>query len=250
MNDEKDDMTKPLLRDDTFSFKCSSKADCFNQCCRDLNQFLMPYDIMRLKKSLGLSSGEFLEQYTISYIGPETGFPIISFRTDIAKEKECPFVTDVGCRVYSDRPASCRIYPLARALGRSRETGDLNEYFMLIQESHCHGFERGETWTPISWMENQGLAKYNDMNDRMMELISLKNIKRPGSLPIEESNYFYMACYDLDTFRNEIFTKGLLDDLNLEDETLKKIRDDDEELLILGLSWVKHILFGDDADSD
>ena len=50
----------PISPQDTFRFSCSPVVVCFNECCRDLNQFLTPYDILRLKNHLGLSSGEFL----------------------------------------------------------------------------------------------------------------------------------------------------------------------------------------------
>ena len=44
-----DDVISPLSLTDTFAFSCSARVACFNDCCRDLNQFLMPYDILRLK---------------------------------------------------------------------------------------------------------------------------------------------------------------------------------------------------------
>ncbi|MDA8405004.1 MAG: YkgJ family cysteine cluster protein, partial [Desulfobacteraceae bacterium] len=40
---------------DTFAFRCHPGAACFNQCCRNLNFFLNPYDIIRLKKHLNIS---------------------------------------------------------------------------------------------------------------------------------------------------------------------------------------------------
>jgi len=36
-----------LTRDDTFTFACHPGVSCFNQCCRDVNIFLTPYDIIR-----------------------------------------------------------------------------------------------------------------------------------------------------------------------------------------------------------
>ena len=35
----------PLARDDQFQFACGPEVPCFNACCRDLNQFLTPYDL-------------------------------------------------------------------------------------------------------------------------------------------------------------------------------------------------------------
>ncbi|MEZ4604032.1 MAG: YkgJ family cysteine cluster protein [Desulfobacterales bacterium] len=35
----------------------------------------------------------------------------------------CPFVTADGCRVYQNRPSSCRMYPLIRVVRRARADG-------------------------------------------------------------------------------------------------------------------------------
>ena len=62
----------PLSLNHTFSFLCSERVPCFNECCKDLNQALTPYDILRLKKHMGLPSSSFLERYTSQHIGPES----------------------------------------------------------------------------------------------------------------------------------------------------------------------------------
>jgi len=110
----------PIDLEETFRFECSPGLACFNACCRDLNQFLYPYDILRLKRRLGISSGEFLKCYTSQHLGPESGLPIVSLTSADAKRLTCPFVTAEGCSVYPDRPSSCRIYPLVRAISRNR----------------------------------------------------------------------------------------------------------------------------------
>lgn len=234
----------PLSPGERFCFNCSPEVPCFNECCRDLIQFLTPYDILRLKNSLGLSSEEFLEQYTVRTIGPETGLPVISLKQDPSAGLQCPFVRPAGCAVYADRPSSCRMYPLARALSRSRETGDIQEHFALLKEPHCQGFAAGETMTAETWVNQQGLEAYNAMNDRLMTLISLKNRLLPGPLEPRLAQLFHLALYDLDNFRKAIFEQNLLDGLNVEAGVLKKIEADDVELLKFGLKWVRLKLFG------
>ena len=73
---------KILSLNDSFTFKCGSERRCFNECCRDLNQFLTPYDILRLRAHLGVTTGEFLSRHASEHTGPETGLPIITLRTD------------------------------------------------------------------------------------------------------------------------------------------------------------------------
>ncbi|RZB29616.1 MAG: uncharacterized protein SRB1_01896 [Desulfobacteraceae bacterium Eth-SRB1] len=238
-----DNNITPLSLDDTFNFSCSKAVPCFNECCRNLQQFLTPYDILRLKNRLGIPSGLFLEQYTARHTGPESGLPIITLKTDGYKLK-CPFVTPSGCSVYNDRPSSCRMYPLARIVSRSRETGEITEQYMLIKESYCLGSSQGKTWTIRQWEEGQETGIYNEMNDLLMEIISLKNRLMPGRIDVKSEYLYYMACYNLDTFRSHIFEKGILDNLNLNSETLSAIKDDDEALLKLGFQWIKQIFLG------
>jgi len=234
----------PLDAGARFCFQCSPAVACFNECCRDLSQYLTPYDILRLKNALGLTSGDFLEQYTVRYIGPETGLPVIALKPDSSAELECPFVRPDGCAVYGDRPSSCRMYPLARAVSRSRETGDLSEHYALLKEPHCEGFSAKDAISVDTWIDRQGLAEYNAMNDRLMTLISLKNRLLPGPLEPHQADMWHLALYDLDRFRKAIFDQNLLDGLNVKAETLEKVKTDDVELLKLGLEWVRFKLFG------
>ena len=165
----------PIGLDEPFRFACSPGVTCFNECCRDLNQTLYPYDILRLKKGLGLSSSDFLKRYTIQHIGPQSGLPIVTFKTTDARRLTCPLVTAKGCSVYSDRPSSCRTYPLVRAISRCRETGKITERFALLKEPHCSGFKETNDQTVLQWINDQEIAVYNDINDRLMEIISVKN---------------------------------------------------------------------------
>ena len=55
-----------LTQNETFNFRCHPDIECFNRCCRNLNLYLYPYDILRLKRSLNLDSDRFLERYAES----------------------------------------------------------------------------------------------------------------------------------------------------------------------------------------
>ncbi len=199
-----------LALDDSFRFSCYPGISCFNACCRALTQFLMPYDILRLKENFSISSTLFLERYTSRHIGPQTGLPVVTLKPADKIFLWCPFVTQDGCGVYDNRPSSCRMYPLARLLSRSRETGDLSVRYMLLNEAHCHGFENGRRQTVREWIEHQGLAPYNEMNDAMMEVIALKNQLIPGPLPRELAELFDTALYDVDRFR-QLLLEGKVD---------------------------------------
>ncbi|MGD8367953.1 MAG: YkgJ family cysteine cluster protein [Desulfobacterales bacterium] len=234
---------KEVLPDRPFSFSCGPSVSCFNRCCRDLNQFLTPYDLLRLKQGLGLSSGEFLARYGSVHDGPETGLPVVSFRTDATDGHRCPLVSEQGCRAYADRPSSCRSYPLMRLAARSRETGRISERFFLLKERHCRGFETGRPRTVRQWIVEQGLTVYNEMNDCILELISLKNRRRPGPLDPDARQRFVMALYDLDEFRRQVFAPTLSGDERYSPALRREAENDDTALLKLAVEWVKGELF-------
>ena len=238
----------PLSPDDPFRFCCHKKVACFNECCHDLNQFLTPYDILRLKNGLGLTSIEFLEQYTTRHTGPETGLPIVALKPVSVSGLACPFVRPSGCSVYAYRPSSCRIYPLARAITRSRETGQVKEHFALLKEPHCLGHGQDKLQSVREWISDQELVVYNEFNDMLMDIIAQKNLKGTEPLDMKSQLAFHMALYDLDRFRVQVFEKGLLDEKGPDDigldnaglgsDLIEQARDDDIALLRVGHGWV------------
>ncbi len=234
---------QPLGPNDKFTFNCSAQVRCFNECCRDINQFLTPYDILRLKNHMSLSSSEFLKRHTTSHTGPETGLPVVTLKTDPQSGYKCPFVTPEGCSVYADRPSSCRTYPLVRLASRSRETGEISERYMLLTEPHCLGFRENVSRTVSEWIAGQKIDEFNGMNDCFMEIIALKNKHHPGPLNIRTNHIFHMACYDSDEFKIHVFEKGLLKGTPVDKDMVEKARDDDAALLRLGFEWLKHALF-------
>jgi len=238
----------PVGLNDPMGFNCGAQNPCFNECCRDLNQALTPYDILRMKNALGVTSQVFLRNYTSMHLGPGTGLPVVEFKPNPATGHACPFVTDSGCSIYEDRPGSCRLYPLARAIARDRATGAVMEYFALIEEDHCQGFRKEGSKTVGQWLEGQDVVEHNRHNDKLMELISLKNQIMPGMLEGAQSDIFYLALYDLDEFKDKIQNQDLLEDIPLPEDFMEKIGEDDTVLLDFGIAWVKYQLFGRDLD--
>lgn len=233
----------PLERHQTFCFTCSPQAACFNACCRDLQQALTPYDVLRLKQFLEMPSSDFLSRYTQESTGPGTGLPVVSLRFGDADDLACPFVCEAGCRVYPARPASCRTYPLARGVSRDRKTGVLTEHWALIHEPHCLGFANGAPWTVDTWVADQKIAVHNRMNDMMLDLISLKNQHRPGPLTPAESKRVYTALYDLDVFREILFSTDGQTVTNCDARLLEQARAEDTDLLRVALAWVGQKVF-------
>ena len=233
----------PIAPESAFNFACHCDVACFNECCRDLNQFLTPYDILRLTRHFQLTSSEFLNHYARQHTGPETGLPVVTLKPQNGNDQQCPFVSTKGCQVYENRPSSCRSYPVVRLARRSRETGVIGEQYYLLKEAHCQGFGQPRPISIQQWIKEQGLAEYNTMNDLFMEIISLKNQHRPGPLDAHAEHLFYTSCYDLDRFRLQVFKKGLIDKQALEAMNMLAAESDDVLLLKLGFEWIKKTLF-------
>lgn len=232
-----------LAPDEPFRFACGPGVSCYNHCCQDLNQALTPHDVLRLRRHLGLSWARFLEQYAVMYAGPASGLPVVSLRFAASREKRCPFVAPEGCSVYAARPTSCRLYPVARALTRSRRDGRVVEHFALIREDHCRGFEQGPAQTVRQWIAAQEVREGLAADDRLMDLIALKNRLRPGRLDAQQEEWIAAALYDLDRLK-QAAAAGRLQAVAWPDSPGLPAQEDDEGWLAWGLTWVRQALFG------
>lgn len=238
----------PLTPDQSFRFACHPGVACFNQCCRDLTQHLTPYDILRLKHHLEISSAQFLNAHTMESTGPQSGLPIITLKP-VGAERLCPFVSAKGCTVYPNRPASCRTYPLARGVGIHPATGERMEQFALIRESHCRGFACDQEQTAAVWVADQGLEPYNEMNDRMLSLIQHK--RRRGRAPLNPSRraQFHLALYNLDAFRHSLAQSELPVPAPLTEAAATAMNGDDTRLLGFAIQWVDATVFPDSPEA-
>jgi hypothetical protein len=82
------------------------------------------------------------------------------------------------------------------------------------------------------------------MNDRMMDIISLKNRLLPGPLDTQSRQLFSMACYDLDTFRKYVTDNHSMESLGLDAQFWQQILEDDEALLKFSMTWLHRTLLG------
>ena len=114
---------------------------------------------------------------------------------------------------------------------------------MLLKESHCLGFYEKKEQPVRQWIEQQGVSVYNEFNDQLMEIISLKNRLMPGPIDTKSRNIFYLALYDLDNFRSQIFVNNLGAKMELDQRVIEEAQTDDAALLEIGIAWVKRELF-------
>ncbi len=220
-----------LEKDSTIRFECRPGLPCFTSCCRDVNIFLSPYDILRMKTRLGIPSGEFLDRYTRTLLPPGGGIPVIQLVME-GEEKRCPFVTPEGCTIYDDRPWACRMYPLDWR-------GDRGDYFFLADEERCLGRKEPKEWVLIDWLKSQGVAPYEEMDLRFQMITRYPRLAEAGMEDPRVLQMFRMACYDLDTFRRFVKETSFLEVFEVDEEILRRIEFDDLALLDLAFRWIR-----------
>lgn len=235
-----------LTKDSRFKFRCHPGVSCFTECCGKTTIILTPYDILRLKNRLRIPSGEFLAKYTRLEDHDKSGLPMVIM--DMPRfENRCPFVRPVtGCEVYSDRPATCRYYPIGQ--GTLITEGGVEEFFFFVREPHCRGYEDDAEWSVATWRADQGVDKYDEMN-LPWKTMMLRRAENGGPVTDERGNkLFAMVMYDLDQFRSFVFKSRFLQIFDVDDEVKEKIWDDDEELLKFAYQYIKMALKIEDSE--
>ncbi len=227
--------------DDRFTFRCGRELDCFTHCCRDVTIVLTPYDILRLKHSLHLSSQEFLDRYTLSPRFAGQKFPLVILKMD-EQTKQCPFVSAEGCAVYRDRPWSCRMYPLGTAEPKNPTPEEQAFHFVVLEEL-CHGHREENCWSVRDWISSQGVEEFEMMGASFKYLTLHDYWDQSPELTPAQAEMFYMACYDLDRFRRFIFETRFLELLEVDEARIEAIRAHDEDLLEFAVEWLRFSLF-------
>ncbi|MCF8184525.1 MAG: YkgJ family cysteine cluster protein, partial [Polynucleobacter sp.] len=99
----------PTMVDEKYviQFSCHKGIGCWNACCSNIDISLTPYDVLRMKTRLGISSTEFLKDYTLPYEMDKDSIAGIKLRP-VEQGTACRFMKPEGCGIYEDRPTACR----------------------------------------------------------------------------------------------------------------------------------------------
>lgn len=232
---------KRLNIDSSFNFSCNKELPCFNLCCRDINLFLTPYDILRMKQRLKLTSADFLKTYAIPLFPKEVGHPVVLLRMVPDESRNCPFVNKDGCLIYEDRPWSCRSFPLEPAEGSGPPA------FEIIRREFCMGFVKGKTHTVRKWRSTQNVAFYEEMNEEWRRVTHHEKFSSQDLLGGPGRDIFFLGSYNLDEFRNVVFKGDFQNYFDIDKKTLKSIKASDTELLRFAFGWLLHVLFGENT---
>ncbi len=232
--------------DHVIKFRCHKDVECFNACCKSIDFALTPYDIVRLKNHLGMTSSEFLLQYTVPFEFSKDGMPGVKMKP-LENTTQCQFMNDEGCGVYEDRPTACRYYPVGLlSLRRSDEYTDTASYVM-VREDHCKGHEESREISIRDYRKEQGLDEYDDHGRGWRQMVlKMKSAGPAIGTPSKLSRqFFFMASYDMDRFREFVRSEGFQDSYDLDEAMLQSLYSDDMALMKFGYQFLLHVLFGE-----
>ncbi len=236
---------KQLAAHEPFRFACHPGVACFNRCCADVNILLTPVDVLRLSRRLGLTTGEFLDRHTQIPITKELHLPVVMLRMGEAPGKPCPFVGAEGCTVYDSRPWACRMYPVGMALPPARAGREPEPVHFLFEDDFCRGREEAKLWTVAAWRDDQRVDEQEELEAGFRDIVSHPWFIGGRQLDPKRVEMFFMACYDLDTFRRFVFDSTFLDRFDVEPDLVGRLRESDDELLRFAFRWLRLSLFGE-----
>ena len=236
---------RQLGADSSFCFDCRPDLECFTRCCSDVNIVLTPADVLALARASGLRTGEFLERHTLAPITKDLHLPVVMLKMGEAPAKRCPFVGDRGCTVYDARPWACRMYPVGMALPPARPGVEPEPTHFLFEDDFCHGRRTERTWTVAQWERDQGIRDREELEKGFRELVGHPWFIGGRQLDPRRIELFHMAAYDLDTFREFVFSTSFVRRFELEPELVEALRTDDRALLRFAFRWLRFALFGE-----
>jgi Fe-S-cluster containining protein len=238
---------------DMFCFSCHRGVSCWNKCCYGTDVTLTPHCILRLSRRFELRPAEFLQGYTVPGIWEKAGLPVAKLKmAGEAGTGPCVFLDEEeGCTVYSDRPATCRYYPLGLAAMKLKESDEKAKFHFLVKEPHCKGHEEDKLQSVEQFRREQEVEAYDEVNqgwmDILMKMASWMTMGGPQGkdVPAQTKKMFYMASTDVDAFRRFVFDTKFLQVYEIDPEAIEVLKFDDIVLLQLGFDWLKNVMFNE-----
>jgi hypothetical protein len=237
------------LTDQTvIQFRCHPGVACFNKCCEQIDITLTPYDLLRLKRRLDLTSQQLLAAYTVPFEMDSDGLPGVKLRT-ADDSPRCLFLTDQGCGIYEDRPTACRYYPVGMLSLRKTGSPVDEQSYALVREAHCLGHQEPRRITIADYRKEQQVEAFDTHSRGWRQLILKKKSTGPkvGKPTARSLQLFFLASYNLDGLREFVFSDGFRAAYDLDDATWETLRSDDEALLEFGYRLQRQVLFGEET---
>ena len=236
-----------LTLDDTVQFRCHPGIACFNACCRNSDVTLTPYDIVRLKRRLNLTSDAFVARYTTPFELDFHGMPGLKLATRPGGCACCFLDEQRGCTVYQDRPVACRYYALGVMGIREKGTAVVKDRYFTVKEPHCLGHDEPQTQTVAAYRQDQGVEQYDAMNRPWRDIIIKKRSGGPtvGAPSQRSLQLFDMCSYDVDSFKRFMQSPSFTEVFDVADEDIAAIVASDEDTLAFAMRFMAQVLFAE-----
>ncbi len=227
-------------------FRCHNDVACFNECCKQADIPLTSYDVIRLKEHLGISSTEFLKEYTYPFEMDNDRLPGVKLQHQEGSTT-CRFMTDEGCSVYEDRPMACRYYPIGHLSLRKQNQYEEEDHYFLVKESYCKGHLEERELTIDDYRQEQQVVEFDRNSHMYRRMILKKKSGGPaiGTLSKNSLSFYFMATYDIDRFRDFVLSEGFVKVYDIPEEELVEAIKDDLKLLELGDRVMRQVFFGE-----
>ena len=254
-NDDKPVQPVKLTQEDTFCFKCHKGVSCWNECCHGADVTLTPFDILRLGEHFSVRPSDIVKEFAVPAMHEGSNLPVAKLRMS-GKQGDGPCVfmdEERGCKVYENRPATCRYYPLGLGVLKMKGQEEKSDMFFMVKESHCKGHEEKQEQSVGTYRTQQGVQPYDLLNERwidiLMKMASWRSIGGPGGSDASKQakQMFYMVSTDLDAFRRFVFETKFLDTYEIDPDMIENIKTNDEAILQLGFDWMRNVLFNEDT---
>jgi hypothetical protein len=238
---------------DMFCFSCHRGISCWNECCHGADITLTPADILRLTRRLDMRPAEFLAAYAVPRDWDQAGLPVAKLRAkEDSPRHACVFLDeDDACTVYSDRPATCRYYPLGLGAFKVKDAEEQVDFHFLVKEAHCKGHDESKLQSVAEFRRDQQVGEYDAINrgwmDILMKMASWRSLGGPYGKEVSDQTkrMFYMVSTDIDAFRRFVFETRFLETYMVDEKSVEELRVHDEALLQLGFDWMKNVLFNE-----
>jgi uncharacterized protein len=229
-----------LSLDSRFRFHCQAALPCFNRCCHTPTVILSPYDLLRLKQALGITSTALRERHTRQEIEPNSNLPLVFIDAFRSSGGDCPFLGEAGCTVYAHRPAACRLFPLT--MGSRLTPEGVQDHYFCRRLDYCAGFQAEDEWTVASWMADQGFGEYDEGRRAWLEILLKAGLTEELTVDALAQDLFAILAYDLDRFRRLVFDPVFLEEYDLQAEDLEALRTGDLALLKFSYRFLPQVL--------
>ena len=102
-----------------------------------------------------------------------------------------------------------------------------------------------KTMTPQEYLRDQGLDDYSRFNDAIISLLQHEKVQKGFRPNRQQLDQYILALYNLDLFRQEMSDGRISMHRPLSPRDIQGLAGNEEQLLLLGVSWLQQEFFGE-----